>query len=369
MIVRSVIVRYPSMDQPTLLLDKQRCLRNLRRMSDRAEAAGVRLRPHCKTHQSLAVGRWLRDAGIDRITVSSVTMAEYFARDGWADILIAFPLNPLALDRIETLAERCRLAVLLDNPDALAGLARRSGTPLGFFVDIDTGYGRTGIPMGQTEEVERLLTAAEKVSGLEFRGFYGHAGDSYYHQDRDDRQRVLDQALGGLARLKQHFSAQHPQVLTGDTPSCSATSRFPGVDELTAGNFIFYDLFQAALGSCTEDDIAVAMACPVVGRYPDRGQVVIHGGGVHFSKEQLEHRGAACFGKTARARSSGWQVDPDPVWLRALSQEHGTVTMPPERLAQTRIGDVLYLLPVHSCLTADAMGSYRGLDGAMIDHL
>lgn len=358
-----------AVSEPALLLDEARCRRNLQRMLERAHQAGVRLRPHCKTHQSRVVGRWLRDAGVDRITVSSIAMAEYFADDGWTDILVAFPLNPGALPRYEALAQRCRLAVLLDSSEGLASLAHRPSGPLGYYVDIDAGYGRTGIPFEEVARIDALIDTARRVPQLEFCGFYCHPGDTYQHRDASAREAILASALAGLTFLKQRFTADNPAVLVGDTPSCSGTAAFPGVDEITPGNFLFYDLFQATLGVCAEEEIAVAMACPVVGRYPERGEVVIHGGSVHFSRDALTVNGRPLYGKTALATHGGWIPDPAPVMLHSLSQEHGILHMAPERLAQTAIGDVLYLLPVHSCLTADAMGAYRDLEGRGIDHL
>jgi D-serine deaminase-like pyridoxal phosphate-dependent protein len=338
-------------------------------MQQRARATGVTLRPHCKTHQSRTVGRWLRAEGVDRITVSSITMAEYFAGDGWTDILVAFPLNPRAWSRCERLAAKCRLSVLLDNPETLEALPGHPSAPLGFYVDIDAGYGRTGIPAGEMDRVERLLLTAGSIPGLEFRGFYCHPGDTYKHRRAEARQAVLTRTLDGLARLKEHFAAEQPAALMGDTPGCSGADSFSGIDEITPGNFVFYDLFQADLGVCSEDDIAVAMVCPVVGRYPERGEVVIHGGSVHFSRDCLEREGRTIFGKLALADGKGWKPDTEPVYLTGLSQEHGTLQLPPARLARVRVGDLLHILPVHSCLTADAMGGYRDLDGKPIDHL
>ncbi len=369
MAARLFLASHPVISNPTLLLDPARCLRNVRRMQQRARAAGVTLRPHCKTHQSRTVGRWLRAEGVDRITVSSITMAEYFAGDGWTDILVAFPLNPRAWHRVDRLAGQCRLSVLLDNPEAIEALARHPSAPLGYYIDIDAGYGRTGVPAGELDRVEQLFDAAGKVSGLEFRGFYCHPGDTYKHRQADARQDVLDRALDGLARLKEHFAAERPAALVGDTPGCSGAASFSGIDEITPGNFVFYDLFQASLGVCSEDDIAVAMACPVVGRYPERGEVVIHGGSVHYSRDQLDLAGRTVFGKLALADGNAWKPDESPVYLTGLSQEHGTLQVPPERLSRIRIGELLHVLPVHSCLTADAMGGYRSTGGEPIDHL
>ena len=79
--------------KPTLLVDERKSRENIRRMVQRARNAGVSFRPHMKTHQSNEVGEWFRDEGVDRIAVSSVDMAKYFANGGWKDITIAFPFN------------------------------------------------------------------------------------------------------------------------------------------------------------------------------------------------------------------------------------------------------------------------------------
>ncbi|MBN1949779.1 MAG: alanine racemase, partial [Bacteroidales bacterium] len=96
--------------KPTLLLDKAKCLRNIEKMSHRARRANVGFRPHFKTHQSIEIGNWYRDFGVSRITVSSFDMAEYFARAGWQDILVAFPFNPLEINRLNELASISRMS-------------------------------------------------------------------------------------------------------------------------------------------------------------------------------------------------------------------------------------------------------------------
>lgn len=63
--------------EPTLLLDKQKCLSNIAMMIEKARKNNIIFRPHFKTHQSHEVGRWFRSFGVDKITVSSVKMAEY----------------------------------------------------------------------------------------------------------------------------------------------------------------------------------------------------------------------------------------------------------------------------------------------------
>ena len=64
---------------PALLLDKEKCLRNLDRMALKAKGQGLRFRPHCKTHQSAEIANWARDFGVEAITVS---------HSPWPDILL-----------------------------------------------------------------------------------------------------------------------------------------------------------------------------------------------------------------------------------------------------------------------------------------
>ncbi|MFO7932451.1 MAG: alanine racemase, partial [Bacteroidales bacterium] len=119
-------------------------------------------------------------------------------------------------------------------------------------------------------------------------------------------------------------------------------------------NFVFYDLFQHSIGSCSENEIAVAMACPVVSKYPRDRRLLIHGGAVHFSKEVLELDGRTVFGKGV-------------AYLSYISQEHGIIRDCPSGVFERiRIGDLLYLSPVHSCLTANLMGGYVTPEGKKI---
>ena len=71
--------------KPTLLLNQERALRNIERMAQKAKQSGVCFRPHFKTHQSAVIGEWFKAFGINKITVSSIDMAEYFELESAAD--------------------------------------------------------------------------------------------------------------------------------------------------------------------------------------------------------------------------------------------------------------------------------------------
>ena len=292
---------------PILLLDQEKCLKNIERMAQKASNNGLSFRPHFKTHQSAEIGNWFRDFGVSGITVSSFRMAQYFADAGWNDILVAFPFNPGDIRQLNELSKLTRISILLDNPDTLTYLDSLEH-PVPFYIDIDTGYGRTGIRAENTEGIENLLSACKTNKKLHFKGFYCHAGHSYKSSDPKKRPTIHGKAIDDLGSLKSRFEQLEPLALYGDTPNCSTQDDFTGINEITPGNFIFYDLTQVMLGSCSPEDVAVAMSCPLTGKYPERKQLVIHGGGIHFSKESLPVDGNPVFGRWLRANGNGWSI-------------------------------------------------------------
>ncbi len=353
---------------PHLLLDKEKCLKNIQGMARRAGQHGLSLRPHCKTHQSAEISHWFRDFGVSSITVSSFLMAQYFARAGWKDILVAFPFQPGELGPLQDLSKDVRISILVDSPAAIPFL-NRLGHPVGYFIDVDTGYGRTGVRAENPELMEQIMVKAAGNPQLQFQGFYCHAGHSYKVRTPEEREAIHLKALGDLEGLKEQFSEFGPRILYGDTPNCSTQKSFQGIDEITPGNFVFYDLVQHALGSCSLEEIAVALECSVAGKYNHSRQILIHGGAVHFSKEALKIDGLVVHGQLAHRQEQGWSHADSKTWLTGLSQEHGVLENCGELFHQVSLGDKLLFLPVHSCLAANLAQEYRTLDGHRITNI
>jgi len=353
--------------EPTLLLDKQKCLLNISTMAEKAQKYDLTFRPHFKTHQSHEVGRWFRNAGVTKITVSSMKMAEYFAQDGWEDITVAFPVNIHEHERINRLAERITLNLLVVSLESIDQLGKIIKYSVNLFIETDTGYHRTGVLPENHAVLDAIPKRINAHAHLTFKGFLTHDGHSY--KIRNDRNAILNIQQNTLAvakYLKQKYSPDYPDLIfsLGDTPTCSVAESFSGIDEIRPGNFVFYDFTQHAIGSCSLDQIAVAMACPVVATYPDRNELVVHGGAVHFSKDNLVlSDGATSFGKVVRLTDGGWSTEDTGMYIKSVSQEHGIIHAEKNQVENIKVGDWLGVLPVHSCLTADAIKSYLTLDG------
>ncbi len=356
--------------RPTLLLDKLRVLRNIERMAAKAAAAGVRLRPHCKTHQSAGIAGWLREYGVDSLTVSSVDMACYFADNGWADVTIAFPVNVRELDRIRALAARITLGVLVDSDTAVHALGAALDVPVKVWIKVDTGYGRVGIPHVHPERIVSLAQSIRDHPVLEFSGILTHAGHTYHETGFEGIRRAHNESVARLLAVRAALANAglgECIVSVGDTPGCSVCDHFEGVDEIRPGNFVFYDLMQVRLESCNPEDIAIAVACPVVGKYEERRQIAVHGGAAHLSMASLKVRThGTVFGFLSSGSDNDlgrFDIDSPVV---SLSHEHGIITVPERRLHTISIGDVVLVFPVHACLTCDLHPYYTTLDGARI---
>jgi len=353
---------------PALLIDRNKCLRNIEQMAMKARQHQLIFRPHFKTHASAEIGNWFRDVGVEQITVSSVKMAVYFADHGWKDITIAIPVNLREISEINDLAGKIRLNLLAESPESIEFLKRNLTSPVGLFIELDSGYPRTGVKMDDHTQLEILLDTL-KSDKIGFSGFLTHSGQTYSAGSKAEVLGIHDQVLGKIRALRNHFSSLNEEYIisAGDTPSCSLAEDFTGIDEIRPGNFVFYDIMQESIGSCTWDQIAVALACPVIARYPERGQIVVYGGSVHLSKEMiLDAERRPVYGKVVKISDQGWEAPIPGAYVCSLSQEHGIISVPREILNIFNPGDILGILPVHSCLTAHSVKKYQTMEGRII---
>lgn len=351
--------------RPVFVIDRTKVRRNLERMAEKARRSGVSLRPHVKTHQSAELASWLREFDVRAITVSSVDMAAYFQRAGWADILISVPVNVHQVPDIDELAAAGRLHVILESAVAARAVVEGVHHPLEVWIEADTGYHRTGIPVGDTG---RILEVAKALGGsphLRLSGLLCHDGQTYAASGPDEIRSIARSSFRALAAAVAELEASGFSGLrlsVGDTPSCSVLDAFPpSVSEVRPGNFVFYDLTQAGVGACREEDIAAVVACPVIAKYPERGEIVIYGGGVHISKETVRLRsGENCYGKIGRLRQAegGWTPPIPAAYVSSLSQEQGIIKVPRDFADSIQTGDTLAVYPVHACLTANLHAAY-----------
>ena len=357
---------FSNIKKPALILDESKCRANIRLMAAKARLSGVIFRPHFKTHQSTEIAEWFRDEGVDSITVSSVTMAKHFGSAGWNDITIAFPLNLREVDEAEKLAGSINLNILISDFEQAVYLGKRSKLRAGYFIKIDTGYKRSGVEWDDHILIMRIMDEMSYNTSLRFIGFLTHAGHTYKAKSGLEIINIYNDTLFKSTSLRALFSDKI-LISTGDTPSCSIIENFKEFDEIRPGNFVFYDLMQSFVGSCSLDRIALTVACPVIEKNHKRKEIIIYGGGVHLSKENIKTReGQIIFGKAVVYSEAGWVSLSDNDFVRSLSQEHGIISSSEELFNSINVGDLVGIIPVHSCMTADLLRQYHTFDDRII---
>jgi D-serine deaminase-like pyridoxal phosphate-dependent protein len=369
---------------PTLIVNEEQVRRNTRAMLARAQQCNVTLRPHFKTHQSLTMAAWMRDEGIDKATVSSLSMAQYFASE-WKDITVAFPFNWHELSTVHTLLDTysdLHLGLVVESMETIEFLSKNliDNMQIRLWIKIDTGYHRTGVAWENMDSIVSLCRFIQQPAlsnKWSLAGLLVHAGHSYQARSRDDLDRIHQATMHAMTQLQERLEPEFGRMIYswGDTPCCSTqTWVAPCCTEMRPGNFCFYDVEQYTIGSCASvADIAVCLVVPVVAKHPERQQIVVYGGAVHLSKDSMKdpHLGVTHYGLPMTWKNQEWT--PEDMWpdsyVVKLSQEHGVIQTTNEQLNKVQVGDWIGILPVHSCLTVDAMGEYRTLvDGKLADH-
>ena len=355
---------------PALVLDINRVKRNAENMANRVKSFGTKLRPHIKTHKCVEIARIQTAGQFDGLTVSTLAEAHVFASKEFRDITYAVPIEPGKFVEACEIARNCeRFAVVTDDstvPVLLNETAKRLNVKLDVFLKVDCGYHRCGVDVNSPEafEIPRLITDS---SNLRLAGILTHAGHSYNARSKEGLLEIARLERDLMREFSSALKAKGlevPCVSVGSTPTLSCVDHLDGIDEARPGNYIFYDAFQATLGSCSFDDCALTVLAAVIHRDPIRRKIVVDAGAIALSKDlgAIEFDQHCGYGRVLDL--SGNDLD---LRVDSLSQEHGIIKVEDDEVFKgLTVGDRVRILANHSCLTAAQHSHYNILEGERI---
>ena len=138
-------------------------------------------------------------------------------------------------------------------------------------------------------------------------------------------------------------------VSVGSTPTACHADDLSGITEMRPGNYALFDMYQAHIGSCQSNEIALSVLTEVIGVYPNRNQILVDAGALALSKDAgAIHSGSEpSFGLVCDLN-----CHPIPgLTVASLSQEHGKIVVDDSYQSRPlKVGDRLRILPNHSCL-------------------
>jgi 3-hydroxy-D-aspartate aldolase len=233
---------------PALILDLDAFEHNLAAMSALCKHAGLKLRPHAKTHKSIEIARRQIAVGAVGISVATLREATVMVEAGIPGVLLTTPLTgAVKIDLLARLVGQSDgFMVAVDDPASLAPLEsalerRRRRLPV--LVDIDIGMKRTGVP-----DVAGALALIRRVSSsrrLAFAGIQSYSGMVQHITRAADRQRVYGRQLEHIRRvLKATAKAGHaPGIVSGGGTGTFDIDRRAGLfTECQCGSYAVMDV-------------------------------------------------------------------------------------------------------------------------------
>jgi D-serine deaminase-like pyridoxal phosphate-dependent protein len=351
---------------PAFLVDLSKLKSNIRKMKDRARLHGVALRPHVKTHKTVEIARLQIPEDAGGITVSTLAEARFYQKAGFDDITYAFPITPNKMAEAAELTARMKYFHLLLDQEATAAALEAYGRDnnvwFSVFLKVDCGYHRAGVDPtapGSVDLVKKMLASKH----FKFKGILTHAGHSYHCRNREEIIGIAGQERDVMVkfaqRLKQHgFGCD--TVSVGSTPTAVHSPNWHGVTEIRPGNYVFFDKFQADVGSCSLEDAAATVLTTVVAHYPQHNQILIDAGALALSKDP---------GAVHLDEKIVYGAVPGNPQLKlfSISQEHGLITSEtPIVFNDFPVGSFLQIIPNHSGLTAALFPEYHVVDGNQV---
>jgi D-serine deaminase-like pyridoxal phosphate-dependent protein len=356
---------------PSLVLDVTKVKRNAERMTQRVKQFGADLRPHIKTHKCIEVARIQTAGHSGAVTVSTLAEARAFATHGFSKITYAVPIEPGKFSEAIELSRNCELSLITDDveiPAQLNDAAKTANVQLNLFLKVDCGYHRCGVEPSTTEafEIPRRITAA---SNLRFAGILTHAGHSYHCQSKPELLVLAQHERDLMTQFAEALRGEVgdvPIVSIGSTPTIASVDHLSGVNEVRPGNYIFFDAFQATLGSCSFDDCALTVLASVIHRDVSRRKIIIDAGAIALSKDRgpVELDPKCGYGKVLDLEGNDLKLN-----VNELSQEHGVLLAEdPSALYRLQVGSRVRVLANHSCLTAAQHSHYNVIEnGSVVD--
>lgn len=336
------------LDTPCLVIDLNIVERNALRMAEAIGARGIALRPHVKTHKTVALARIQLEAGAVGVTVGTLGEAEVMADGGIGDIFLAYPVwahGPKA-DRLRALADRPGLTFAV-GVDSVAGARQLAEAMTGaqsrlrVVIEVDPHYGRTGVAPERSAEIAREAVAA----GLDVIGAFTHGGHGYANPDAGPAAAADEVAALMAAADSLRAAGIEPTVLSaGSSPTALASAR-PPVTEMRPGTYLIGDRQQVAIGASPEDGVAIAVAATVVSTAVP-GQVVIDAGAKSLTKDLPPYLSG--FGTIP--------AYPDGI-IERVSDYHGQVRFPDGARLPT-LGEVVAVVPNHACPVIDLYDTF-----------
>jgi D-serine deaminase-like pyridoxal phosphate-dependent protein len=319
-----------ALDTPVATVDLDAVERNIARMQGYCDEHGLAFRPHIKTHKLPAIAHMQLRAGAVGITCQKLGEAEVMEAAGLRDIFVSFPLvGAEKAERLAALAGEASLSVAADSAAVARGLSpalAAAGTEVGFLVELDGIFARTGVQTA--EEAADLAALADSLPGLRFDGLMA------YPTTPETGPAVRDAIEAIHSR-----GLEVRRVSAGGTPTFFTNHEVPEITEVRAGTYIYGDRTCIANGTVPLENCALRVRATIVSR-PTAERGILDCGSKTLTNDAVED--------ATGGGGHGLIVEYPEARLHTLHEEHGFVDFA-ACADRPEIGDVVTIVPNHAC--------------------
>ena len=354
-------MRLADVDTPALLVDLDAFERNLDAMAGNVSGAGVRLRPHAKTHKCAVIARRQMALGAVGVCCQKVSEAQALAMAGVTDVLVSNQVvGRRKIEHLVALAREAKIGVCVDdagNATEIGAAAAAAGVTIDVLVEIDVGAGRCGVaPDGEALVLARRVASTD---GLRFAGLQAYHGSAQHIRDYAERRQAID-AAASMARATVESLAEagiECETVAGAGTGTWQFEAASGVyNELQAGSYIFMDVdyaknFDETGSPFTAFEHALFVYATIMSR-PVQSRAVLDAGLKAFATDCGMPRLA----------------DIESATVLNASDEHAVVD-PAASNASLAVGDKVRLIPGHCDPTVNLYDWYVCVRGDRVEAL
>lgn len=338
-------MNYMELDTPSLLIDRDIMLDNLRFMQNYADEQNVVLRPHTKTHKMPDLAKMQYKLGARGITVAKVGEAEVMADNGLNDIFIANEIvGEQKLQKIRKLMDFVNVSFAVDTPcqvKAAEKIFKDYNKPAQILIEIEVGENRSGI-IEEADFVE-LIKTIKKCEHVYFKGIFSHEGHCYNAETLEDCKKkfvISQRRTLRFAELAKELGLPAEVVSIGSTPSLmNGFDILKGITEIRPGTYTLMDASQGhAIGTLKR--CAATVLTTVISR-PTEERVITDVGAK---------------GLTAQTRTKGICATPGLGTVKGMENVHIFDVYDEHAIfydrafrEQVQIGQKVEIIPVHIC--------------------